>query len=131
MDFIHVLHVIFYNYYKNWAGECSQIVKNIKKKIEIIKKEKIIIGYGAAAKANTFLNFYGLDNKIVNYITDSSTNKIGKYTPLTRIPIEKDQIIKKFKNPNIIFTAWNVSDNLKKIIGKINPKYTELKPYEN
>ena len=94
-------------------------------------KQKPLICIGAAAKANTFLNFYGLDNKIVNFITDSSTNKIGKYTPLTRIPIEKDQIIKKFKNPNIIFTAWNVSDNLKKIISKINPKYTELKPYEN
>ena len=90
-----------------------------------------LVCIGAAAKGNTFLNFYGLDNKLVDYVTDSSEHKIGKYTPLTRIPIEKDQIIKKFKNPNIIFTAWNVSDNLKKIISKISPKYTELKPYEN
>lgn len=90
-----------------------------------------LICIGAAAKANTFLNFYGLDNKMVDYITDASPTKIGKFTPLTRIPIESDEIIKNFKNPNIIFTAWNVSENLKKIIYEINPNYIEQNPYEN
>jgi hypothetical protein len=94
-------------------------------------KLRPLICIGAAAKANTFLNFYGLNNKIVNYITDSSKNKIGKYTPLTRIVVTKDNIITKFKKPNIIFTAWNISDNLKKIIYKLNPNCNELKPYGN
>lgn len=110
---------------------------NIKKNIfmEKIYKKLIVsepfICIGAAAKGNTFLNFYGLNNKIINYVTDSSENKIGKYTPLTRIPIASDEIIKDFKKPNIIFTAWNVSENLKKIIHKINPNYVEQNPYEN
>ena len=92
---------------------------------------KPLICIGAAAKANTFLNFYGLNNNLVNCITDASKNKIGKFTPLTRIPITPDMIIKNYKKPNIIFTAWNVSDNLRKIINKINPKIEELKPYED
>jgi 2-polyprenyl-3-methyl-5-hydroxy-6-metoxy-1,4-benzoquinol methylase len=110
---------------------------NIKKNIfmEKIYKKLIVsepfICVGAAAKGNTFLNFYGLNNKIINYVTDSSENKIGKFTPLTRIQIVSDEIIKEFKKPNIIFTAWNVSENLKKIIQKINPDYVELNPYEN
>jgi len=110
---------------------------NIKKNIfmekiyrSLISSEPLIC-IGAAAKGNTFLNFYGLDSKIVNYVTDTSKNKIGKYTPLTRIPISTDGIIKDFKKPNIIFTAWNVSENLKKIIHKINPNYVEQNPYEN
>jgi len=90
-----------------------------------------LVCIGAAAKGNTFLNFYGLDNKLVDYVTDSSEHKIGKYTPLTRIPITTDEIIKKLNKPNIIFTAWNVSENLKKIIHKINPNYVEQNPYEN
>ena len=90
-----------------------------------------LVCIGAAAKANTFLNFYGLNNKLVTCITDSSPIKVGKYTPLTRIPIMSDEIIKNLKNPNIIFTAWNVSVDLKKIIHKINPKYEELNPYAN
>lgn len=90
-----------------------------------------LICIGAAAKANTFLNFYGLNNKLVDYITDASPIKIGKYTPLTRIPVASDKILKNFKNPNIIFTAWNVSKNLKKNIHEINPNYVEQNPYEN
>ena len=110
---------------------------NNKKKIFMEKIYKNLINssplicVGAAAKANTFLNFYGLDNKLVNYVTDASPIKIGKYTPLTRILIASDEIIKNYKNPNIIFTAWNVSENLKKIIHKINPNYLEHNPYEN
>lgn len=90
-----------------------------------------LICVGAAAKANTFLNFYGLDNKLVKYVTDTSPNKIGKLTPLTRIPIVSDEIIANYKNPNLIFTAWNLSENLKKIIYKINPNYVIQNPYEN
>ena len=96
----------------------------------LIKSEPIIC-VGAAAKGNTFLNFYGLDNKLVEYVTDTSPNKIGKFTPLTRIPISDDGVIKEFNKPNIIFTAWNVSKDLKKIIHKINPNYVEINPYDN
>jgi hypothetical protein len=117
----------------------KKFMKNINKKKNIFMKKiynesiklKPLICIGAAAKANTFLNFYGLNNNLVNYITDSSKNKIGKYTPLTRIIVVNDKIIKRFHKPNIIFTAWNISDNLKKIIYKLNPNCNELKPYGN
>lgn len=124
------LYNIFF--YKKFMKNLKQRKNKFMKKIytSLIKSEPLIC-VGAAAKANTFLNFYGLDNKIVRYVTDASKNKIGKYTPLTRIPIMPDMIIKKFKKPNVIFTAWNVSDNLKKIIFKINPTFTEQNPYDN
>ena len=117
----------------------KKFMKNLNRKKNIFMQKiysesvklRPLICIGAAAKANTFLNFYGLNNKLVNYLTDSSKNKIGKYTPLTRIVVTKDNIIKKLKKPNIIFTAWNISDNLKKIIYKLNPHCNELKPYGN
>ncbi len=98
---------------------------------KLIDNNSPLICIGAAAKANTFLNFYGLNNKMVNFVTDASPLKIGKFTPLTRIEIVKDEIIKNYKKPKIIFTAWNVSDNLKKLIFKLNNNYEELKPYGN
>lgn len=39
-------------------------------------KLKPLICIGAAAKTNTFLNFYGLNNKLVNYITDFLKTKL-------------------------------------------------------
>lgn len=49
-----------------------------------------VFGIGAAAKANTFLTYYGLNSTLVDFITDSSAEKIGKKTPLTRIPVVPD-----------------------------------------
>lgn len=117
----------------------KKFMKNLNQKKNIFMKKiygksiklRPLICIGAAAKSNTFLNFYGLNNKLVNYVTNSSKYKIGKYTPLTRIVVTNDKIIKQFKKPNIIFTAWNISDNLKKIIYKLNPNCNELKPYGN
>jgi hypothetical protein len=127
----------FYNLYdKSFYENFNNVLINKKnifmEKIYKIKISKApIICVGAAAKANTFLNFYGLNNNLIDCVTDSSNNKIGKFTPLTRIPIHPDEILKEFSSPFIIFTAWNVSADLKKIISKINPNYKECNPYEN
>ena len=80
-----------------------------------------IIGIGAAAKANTFLNYYNIDNTVLDYITDSSQYKQGKYTPLTRIPIVGDDVFKNYPEAFALILSWNISDDLKKIILNINP----------
>lgn len=81
-----------------------------------------IIGVGAAAKANTFLNYYNIDNSLLEYITDSSEHKQNKYTPLTRIPIVGDEIFSNYDEVYALILSWNISDNLKKILQNINPK---------
>ena len=81
-----------------------------------------IIGVGAAAKANTFLNYYNIDNSLLEYITDSSKHKQNKYTPLTRIPIVGDEIFSEYDEVYALILSWNISTNLKKILHNINPK---------
>ena len=69
---------------------------------------------GAAAKGNTLLNYYGLNNKIIDYVTDNSEHKIGKYTPLTRIPILSDEeVFQKYEEVYALILSWNISDILK------------------
>ena len=81
-----------------------------------------IIGVGAAAKGNTFLNFYNLDNTILDYVTDASEHKQGKYTPLTRIPIVSDDIFAKYDKVYALILSWNISDIIKENLKKINDK---------
>lgn len=83
-----------------------------------------IIAVGAAAKGNTFLNFYKLDKTIIDFVTDSSKHKQGKYTPLTRIPIVGDEIFKKYKKVYALILSWNISTTLKKNLKKINSEIT-------
>jgi len=96
--------------------------KILHKKLNYHKKKGFkIAGIGAAAKANTFLCFFRLDNTIIDFVTDASKFKIGKFTPKTRIPIYADQILKK-KNRKIvaIILSWNISKLLKLKLKKLN-----------
>ena len=95
------------------------LIKLIKFKLKGYK----IIGIGAAAKANTFINLLGLNKFLIDYVTDVSEYKIGKYTPLSRIPIYKDEKIKSAGDKVIaIAMAWNIGRMLKNKILKINNK---------
>lgn len=84
--------------------------------------DAVIIGVGAAAKANTWLRWHGLDATVIRCITDSSEYKQGKYTPLTRIPIVGDEVFAQYQRPYALILSWNINDRLKQAILNINPQ---------
>jgi 2-polyprenyl-3-methyl-5-hydroxy-6-metoxy-1,4-benzoquinol methylase len=88
--------------------------------IKLSKNNVPIIGIGAAAKANTLLTYYGLNNTYIDFITDMSPFKIGKFTPLTRIPIYPDSKISELQDVFAIILSWNISDSLVSSISQIN-----------
>ena len=81
----------------------------------------VIIGVGAAAKANTWLNWHGINKTHLHCITDASEFKQGKYTPLSRIPILGDDEFANHKNPYALVLSWNIGEGLKNAILSINP----------
>ena len=83
--------------------------------------DAVIIGVGAAAKANTWLNWHGLTGMHLKCITDSSEFKQGKFTPLSRIPIFGDDIFRTYEKPYALILSWNISEPLKEALKKINP----------
>ena len=93
-------------------------------KLHQIKSEKIpIIAVGAAAKGNTFLNFHKLDSSIIDFVTDSSPHKIGKFTPLSRIEISSDEeVFKNYQEAYALILSWNLSKPIKKKLKELNPK---------
>lgn len=81
----------------------------------------VFIGVGAAAKANTWLTWHGLNKTHLHCITDASKHKQGKYTPLSRIPIVGDEEFAQHQNPYALILSWNISEGLKQALLKINP----------
>ena len=82
-----------------------------------------IVAIGAAAKGNTLLNYCGIDIALIDFATDASPLKIGKYTPGSHLPILSDEAIDKNVTHALIL-AWNIADFLK---AKISPKFPHLK----
>jgi 2-polyprenyl-3-methyl-5-hydroxy-6-metoxy-1,4-benzoquinol methylase len=90
--------------------------------INLSTKGYVIAGVGAGAKSNTFLTFYGLDYKIIKFLTDSSLFKKNKYTPVTRIIIKDDKELIKYKKIACIILSWNISNLVINKIKKLNKK---------
>lgn len=82
----------------------------------------VVIGIGAATKGNTLLNYCGIDTTLLDFITDASPRKVGKYTPGSHIPILPDEAITDAVTHALIL-PWNIGDFLK---GKLGPKYPKL-----
>lgn len=81
-----------------------------------------IVAIGAAAKGNTLLNYCGIDTTLIDFATDASPLKIGKYTPGSHIPILSDDAINEHTTHALIL-AWNIADFLKE---KISPKFPHI-----
>jgi hypothetical protein len=71
-----------------------------------------VFAYGAAAKAETFFNTFGIRQDLVPYIIDRSPEKMGKYMPGSRIYIAAEPMIKMHKPNYILITAWNLKDEI-------------------
>jgi SAM-dependent methyltransferase len=84
--------------------------------------EAVFIGVGAAAKANTWLTWHGLNATHLHCITDASVFKQGKYTPLTRIPIRGDEEFAQHDQPYAVILSWNIGEGLKRALLNINPR---------
>jgi SAM-dependent methyltransferase len=70
-----------------------------------------LVGYGAAAKGNTLLNYAGLD---LDLIIDDSPIKQGRFTPGRRIPIVSRDGLAGVNNAKIAWIplAWNFHDEI-------------------
>ncbi|MDI6717441.1 MAG: class I SAM-dependent methyltransferase [Patescibacteria group bacterium] len=84
--------------------ELTNLLDNLK------KQNKRIVGYGAPAKGNTLLNYFQIDNKILDFLTDTTPLKQGLYTPGTRIPIFHPDKLKEMKPDYVLLLAWNYAD---------------------
>jgi nucleoside-diphosphate-sugar epimerase len=103
----------------------SNVLKNIKK---LKKNNKMIIGYGAPAKATTALNFYGISNEI-NFIVEDNKLKHNKFVPGVKIPIKNKTKIKD-KNNTLLVLAWNFYDDIKKNNSRLSDNLVNIKELE-
>jgi hypothetical protein len=78
---------------------------------------KSVVGYGAAAKGNTLLNYCGIKgNDLVRFVADASPHKQGRFLPGSHIPVVAPDSIDVEKPDFIIIFPWNLRDE---IIGQL------------
>lgn len=108
--------------YKKFAHSVINSKKKLNEIFEKIKsKNEKIIGYGATAKSCTVLNYCRLGSDKIDFFYDTTSYKIGKYLPGSKIKIKS---YKKLSTKNIRYVflgAWN----FKKEIFKKEKKFIQ------
>ena len=75
---------------------------------------KKIVGYAATSKSTTILNYCKIGPQIIDYICDTTPEKIGKYSPGMHIPIVSTDRFRN-DNPDIAYLfAWNHKNEILK-----------------
>ena len=95
----------------------SQRVMTVKRKllktlIELKDSGKSIVGYGAAAKGNTLLNYCGIRSDFLDYVVDKSPHKQGKRLPGSLLPVHCPKKIALDKPDFVLILPWNLEGEI-------------------
>ena len=108
--------------YRLWATRARKISSEFASRIALFREQGYtIIGYGAAAKGMTLLN-YAQTN--LDFIIDDNPLKQNTYSPGRNIPVVGVDLLQTYKHDDkILFVplAWNFFDEIKSKIVKHRP----------
>lgn len=74
---------------------------------DLKKKGKVVYGYGASTKGNTLLQYYGIDTSLIPAIAERQTQKVGKLTAGSWIPIISEDEMRKARPDYLFVLPWH------------------------
>lgn len=97
--------------YQKLVRNIEALREDVKYTLLKLKREgKRIAAYGAPARGNTLLNYFGIGRSILDFATEALSSKIGKFTPGAHIPIV-DILWARQNPPDYYFLlAWPYKD---------------------
>lgn len=97
--------------YVKYAEKCNSVVDDLRKVVSSNQGIYKIVGYGAAAKGMTLLNYADIQ---LDYIIDDNSLKQGKFTPGSSIEIcSIDRLENETAHILFIPLAWNFFNEIK------------------
>lgn len=99
--------------YQKFAENVRQNKEDLLALLKKLKAEgKRIVGYGATSKSTTVLNYCGIGPEYIEFISDTTPIKQGKYTPGMHIPVKPyDAFANDYPEYALLF-AWNHGEEI-------------------
>ncbi|MGK7344881.1 MAG: methyltransferase domain-containing protein [Candidatus Nitrospinota bacterium M3_3B_026] len=81
---------------------------------DLKKQGKRVAGYGATSKSTTVINYCGITTDLVEYISDTTPSKQGRFSPGAHIPIKPyEEFAAAYPDVALLF-AWNHAEEIMK-----------------
>jgi SAM-dependent methyltransferase len=100
--------------FKAFAERVQKIKDDLVGMVGALKAQgKVIAGYGAPAKGNTLLNYFGIGPQHLEYLVDRNTLKQGLYSPGMKIAVVSPDEIVAHRPDYLLVLAWNFFDEIR------------------
>ncbi len=84
------------------------------------REGKRVLGYGAAAKGNTLLNYAGIRSDLLPAVADRAASKQGKMLPGSHIPVISPEQLQAESPDALLVLPWNLIEELREQIPERN-----------
>lgn len=102
------------NIYQQFQRRAEKIKQDLHGFLAKQKQEgKKVLGYGAAAKGNTLLNFAEVKTDLLPAVYDAAPSKQNKFMPGSRIPIRPPSEMAKDNPDFVVILPWNIVDEVR------------------
>ncbi len=107
--------------YRTFAADVEAVKRDLLELLIAAKRAgKSIVGYGAAAKGNTLLNYCGIRTDFLDYVADRSPHKQGLLLPGTRIPVVDPARISETRPDFVLVLAWNLFEEVRQQLADVS-----------
>ena len=99
---------------KIFQSRIDSVKDNLSRLLKDIKEEgNSIAGYGAPTKSTTLMNYFELDESLIDYIIDDNPLKQDKFSPLLHIPVvSSDYLLGDTQPDYLLILAWNFAESI-------------------
>lgn len=99
--------------YAGFAREVHRVKRDLLRfMVDARDAGKSVVGFGAAAKGNTLLNYCGIGPELLDYVVDSSPHKQGLFLPGSRIAIHAPERILRTQPDYVLILPWNLKHEI-------------------
>lgn len=99
--------------FEKFRGNVEQSRAKLVELLKDLKAQgKRVAGYGATSKSTTILNYCGIGPDLIEYISDTTPIKQGKFTPGMHIPVVPYERFKDNPPDYAVLFAWNHAEEI-------------------
>ena len=113
----------YFKFIKKIDNNKKKLVKFLK---ELKKSKKSIHGYGASTKGNVLLQYFGIGNKMIDYISERNPQKFDCYTPGTKIKIISENESRSIRPNYYLVLPWHFKKEILKREINVRKKGTKF-----
>ena len=120
-------NILSINGYKNFQSKADEVKNTLLQfLIEQKQRNKVVVGYGAAAKGNTILNYAGIKSDLLPFVCDAAPSKQGKFMPGSHIPIRSPAVLAQHQPDYVLILPWNLADEIKSQLHDLSRNGTQF-----